>query len=74
MSKLGKWRPVTEMPKESGYVLIAGYHFVFGRRTPVVSIGRVRLYRGGPVFTDRFCGHTIVTHWMPLPEHPGVKP
>lgn len=67
-----EWRPATELPKESGYVLIAGYHTIFGRKTPVVSIGRVKLYGSGPVFLDYMNDHTeSITHWMPLPKHPG---
>ena len=72
MVRSNAWKPVTELPKESGYVLIAGYHTIFGRKTPVVSIGRVNLYRSGPVFSDYTSEHTkAITHWMPLPRHPG---
>ncbi len=64
------WRPITEPPDRNGYVLVAGYHH---RTIPVVSLGHAKVHRdSGPTFTAlEHERNMIITHWQPLPEHPG---
>ena len=64
-----KWQLVTEPPAKSGYVLLAGTH----HRIPCVLYGFCKVFRDGTVrFTeDTYRGRgVVITHWLPLPEHP----
>ena len=67
----GLWKPVTEPPEKSGYVLIAGYH----HGVPKVLYGYCRSRSGSGESAyfkeDTYHGQGMaITHWMPLPEHP----
>lgn len=63
-----EWKPISEPPEKSGYVLIAcTYH---GK--PVVLAGFCTVYHdGSAIFREPYTGQSIViTHWMPLPNDP----
>lgn len=67
-----QWKPITEPPEQSGYVLIACYH----HRLPKVLEGFCKVYGDGKaIFTENtYHGQGVnITHWMPLPKHPNKK-
>ena len=67
-----RWKPITEPPEKSGYVLIAGTH----HRMPVVLMGFCKIYKdGNATFSeDVYHGNGVqITHWMPKPRHPWEK-
>ena len=63
------WRPITEPPEKSGYVLLAAYH----HRIPKVMYGFCKVYADNrAIFSEEFYHGRglVITHWMPLPKHP----
>lgn len=68
----GEWKPITEPPEKSGYVLLACTH----HNIPVVLMGFCKIHQDGrPSYhEDTYNGNGIhITHWMPKPKHPYEK-
>ena len=65
------WKPITEPPDKSGYVLVAGYHY----RIPKVLYGFCKVNSGGVSFKEStYNGQgMIISHWMPLPKYPDIR-
>jgi hypothetical protein len=64
-----QWKPVTNPPKESGYVLLAITH----HDIPNVIMGFCKKHKEGPpVFKeDVYHGSGVaITHWAAMPTHP----
>jgi hypothetical protein len=64
-----KWKPITDPPKKSGYVLLAITH----HNIPMVLMGFCKLCRGElPVYKEEIYHGTgvAITHWADVPNHP----
>lgn len=64
-----EWKPLSEQPGKSGYVLLAITH----HRIPMVVRGHYKS-SADKFSEDVYNGRGVaITHWMPLPKHPYDK-